>query len=244
MSVVGDERRRQLDARQVAAVLARRGHRRTPARHRAPTGARRVRCAPGARPAPCPSCPIRSRRCGASCPCPPSAALGTRAQSDTARMLPRCRNRIRTATIVAPMSTARRPGVSHSTIGSTIVATIDPSETNRVRATMTHECRGGDQRRHGVEHAEHAARGGHAFAAAEAAATPDRCGRPRPPRLRRPHSLRRRRATPRPRPSPCRPSSRRSPVDSPAVRYTLVAPTLPLPTRRRSIAAGTLCATR
>ena len=37
--------------------------------------------------------------------------------------------------MVAPMSTPRRPGVSHSTTGSTIVATIDPSETNRVRAT-------------------------------------------------------------------------------------------------------------
>ncbi len=38
--------------------------------------------------------------------------------------------------MVAPTSTAGRPGVIHSTIGRTIVATIDPSDTKRVRATM------------------------------------------------------------------------------------------------------------
>ena len=67
------------------------------------------------------------------------------------------------------------------------------------------------------------------------AARPDRCGRRRPRPRRPPHSIRRRRATPRRRPCPCRRASPRSRVDNPAVRYTLVAPTLPLPTRRRSI---------
>ena len=44
---------------------------------------------------------------------------------------------MRAATTVAPTSTDRRPGIDHSMTGSNTVATIEPSETNRVRATVT-----------------------------------------------------------------------------------------------------------
>ena len=186
---------------------------------RAPTGARRARCAPGARRAPCPSCPIRSRRCDASCSVRPPNALregSARSVRDSSRIaLPRCRNRINAATMVAPMSTARRPGVIHSTIGSTIVATIDPSDTNRVRATTMAKAAAAIGRRDRRQHAEHAAGGGHALAAAKL--QPDRIDVPDHRRRRRrpPRSLLRRRPAPPPRPWPCRRASRRAPSTGP-----------------------------
>ena len=188
--------------------------------------------------APCPSCPIRARRC--VCVMSPSRALACATSSRSAR----CRGDetgSRPRRCVAPMSTARRPGVSHSTTGSTIVATIDPSDTNRVRATTSANAAAAISRRHRRQHAEHAARGRDALAAAK----------PQPHRIdvtdHRRHargdarSLRRRRAAPRPRPCAMSASITAIAVDSPPVRYTLVAPTLPLPTRRRSIPPARLC---
>ena len=163
MSVRRRQRRRQRDARQVGACSRATPPSPTPAPRRAPTAARRARCAPGARPAPCPSFPIRARRCVASCVpnararCATAGARCCR-DGETGSAPRRC---------VAPISTARRPGVSHSTTGSTIVATIDPSETNRVRATTIANAAAAISRRHRRQHAEHAAGGRHAFAAAK-----------------------------------------------------------------------------
>ena len=127
-----------------------------------------------------------------------------------------------------------RPGVIHSTIGSTIVATIDPSDTKRVRATTAANAAAAISVGIGASTRTRRSRSPR-LCRRGTAATPDRCDRPRPPRRRRPRSRRRRQAEPRRRPLPMSATITAIAVGSPAVRYTLAAPTLPLPTRRRSM---------
>ena len=160
-SGVGDNDAGKPDARQVSAVLAHRGH----LAGQDSVAGPQPNVMPGV-------CQVDGER---RAPTPRSDdadalrhAPRARSVRDNRRItLPRCRKRISTATSVAPMSTARSPGVIHSTIGSTIVATIDPSDTNRVRATTAANATAATSVGIGVEHAEHAARGRDAFTAAE-----------------------------------------------------------------------------
>ena len=181
MSVVGDSAAGSVDAGQVGAVLARRRHRRTPAPHRAPTAARRVRCAPDARPAPCPSCPIQSRRCAASCV--RSARSRARQQPhDVAAMTEQDQHGDHRRADVNGAQTRRHPldDRQHD-------RRDDRSERHESRSRDDErKCRGGDAasesasaRRTRRSRSRRPCRRG-------TAARPDRCDRPPPPRRRPP----------------------------------------------------------